>query len=445
MFHAVKLSKSDPTPLYIQLASELGKLIQGGMIAGGTKLPAIRFLSSQLAINRDTVVSAYKLLEQQGLVEGHIGKGTYVLPVMNPTLVVPKKPDDTLYCSSLSFSKDLFPPSLCLSLANEIITTEGWDAFCDPLFRERHFLKQAIANYFSTLGLHPHFAQVRLIKSLDDFYLSLLKYTHKKGVCLESLHDLSTSATIEGLGGSVYEVPLTDQGMDLNSLENHLKTGQIAFIILSPYLQNPTGICYSLGNKEEIIKLAKQYNCLIVEDGTYNEWIYDETPVKPMWKQYPTEPIIHLYHFSKVYLPHFSYSFAILPTQLNKNIIDEIECTFNERLLNYYLKSSFLQNLRQTLYDSTKEKYETLTHFLCRTNTPFTIKSQHGGLSVWVECTSSDLDQLYIQFSKAHLIISPGSLFTKTPPYAGFRLSLTKISFSQISKVILALSHKNLS
>ena len=77
MFHAISLSKSDPTPLYIQLACELAKLIQDGVLVEGFKLPTIRSLSKQLSINRDTVVSAYKLLEQQGLVESFIGKGTY--------------------------------------------------------------------------------------------------------------------------------------------------------------------------------------------------------------------------------------------------------------------------------------------------------------------------------------------------------------------------------
>ena len=78
MFHTIHLSKSDPTPLYIQLASELSKLIQDNYLTEGMKLPTIRSLSKQLSINRDTVVSAYKLLENQGLVESHIGKGTYI-------------------------------------------------------------------------------------------------------------------------------------------------------------------------------------------------------------------------------------------------------------------------------------------------------------------------------------------------------------------------------
>ena len=131
MFHTVQLSKSDPTPLYIQLASELAKLIQANLLKGGTKLPAIRYLSKQLAINRDTVVSAYKLLENQGLVEGHIGKGTYVVPF--PTIVSPTPENTNICCSNLGFPKELFSSSLCLELATKLITEEGWESLLEPV------------------------------------------------------------------------------------------------------------------------------------------------------------------------------------------------------------------------------------------------------------------------------------------------------------------------
>ena len=46
MFCTIHLSKSDPTPLYIQLASELAHLIKIGEIPERTKLPYVHFLVS---------------------------------------------------------------------------------------------------------------------------------------------------------------------------------------------------------------------------------------------------------------------------------------------------------------------------------------------------------------------------------------------------------------
>ena len=110
MFHTIKLSKSDPTPLYIQLASELAKLIQSESLIVGMKLPTIRFLSQQLSINRDTVVSAYKLLENQGLVESHIGKGTYIsAPPLLAPISSPVASPSRICCSHIGVPKYFFP------------------------------------------------------------------------------------------------------------------------------------------------------------------------------------------------------------------------------------------------------------------------------------------------------------------------------------------------
>ena len=116
MFCTIHLSKSDPTPLYIQLASELAHLIKIGEIPERTKLPTIRTLSRKLKINRDTVVNAYKVLENQGLVVAHVGSGTYVSPLTSQKDYESETNLQTISCSTLSFNKDYFPTSLITQL-----------------------------------------------------------------------------------------------------------------------------------------------------------------------------------------------------------------------------------------------------------------------------------------------------------------------------------------
>lgn len=438
MFHTVQLSKADPTPLYIQLATELGKLIQSGLLTGGTKLPAIRFLSKQLAINRDTVVSAYKLLENQGLVEGYIGKGTYVVP-SSPLPLSPSEESATpahAYCSNWGFSKDLFPPSLCMSLTQEIIEKEGWSAFSDPYYRERHFLKQSAAHFLKNVGINPHFAQVRIIKSLDSFFLSLFKYSPKQGICVEDLRDLSTSCYLRSIGAKIHEVPLVADGMDLEVLEKHLRTGNIAYICLSSYLQNPTGLCYSSSNKQKIIELAKTYDCYIIEDGTFSEFIYDDTLLLPMYEHFSKERVIYLYHFSKLYLPYLSYSFAAFPVHMIKRLTDDTECTFNERLLRYYLDSNFLKVSRQTLFKSCKEKYELLYEGLSQYPDKLSISNHHGGLFLWIKSLQFSCVELCEYLTQNNIITSPGSLFTHATTNNYLRISISQLSLEATAQII---------
>ena len=47
-------------------------------IGRGDRLPPTRELAAQLGLNRTTVSADYELLEGEGLIRGHVGRGSYV-------------------------------------------------------------------------------------------------------------------------------------------------------------------------------------------------------------------------------------------------------------------------------------------------------------------------------------------------------------------------------
>jgi GntR family transcriptional regulator len=75
----IRLNQDSGTSIYIQLADQLKYLIGTGGFGPGTRLPAARHLASNLQINRNTVLSAYALLAEEGYVSGHRGGGTVVV------------------------------------------------------------------------------------------------------------------------------------------------------------------------------------------------------------------------------------------------------------------------------------------------------------------------------------------------------------------------------
>src|SRR5256885_7978443 len=78
------LGSFDPdseSPLYRQLYVQVRNLIESGSIARGARLPATRELAGQLGLNRTTVSAAYELLETEGLITGHVGRGSFVADV----------------------------------------------------------------------------------------------------------------------------------------------------------------------------------------------------------------------------------------------------------------------------------------------------------------------------------------------------------------------------
>jgi GntR family transcriptional regulator len=67
-----------PEPIYRQIVEQLRRLIVGGQIGAGEKLPSVRDVAGFHAINPMTVSRAYGLAESEGLLERQRGRGMVV-------------------------------------------------------------------------------------------------------------------------------------------------------------------------------------------------------------------------------------------------------------------------------------------------------------------------------------------------------------------------------
>jgi GntR family transcriptional regulator len=71
----------DPTsgaPPYIQLVHQVEDALRLGYLVPGDRLPRVKDVVASLAINPNTVLKAYRDLEQKGLIAGRPGQGTFV-------------------------------------------------------------------------------------------------------------------------------------------------------------------------------------------------------------------------------------------------------------------------------------------------------------------------------------------------------------------------------
>ncbi len=72
------LNYRDPRPIYEQIRAQLQKMILSGAMLPGEKLPSVRDLAAQLAINPNTIQRAYRELESTGYILSIAGKGSFV-------------------------------------------------------------------------------------------------------------------------------------------------------------------------------------------------------------------------------------------------------------------------------------------------------------------------------------------------------------------------------
>ena len=79
------LDYRDARPIYCQIADNFRSQICAGVLCEGDKLPSVRELAGELAINPNTIQRAYRELEADGWIASVSGKGSFVCGVSTPS------------------------------------------------------------------------------------------------------------------------------------------------------------------------------------------------------------------------------------------------------------------------------------------------------------------------------------------------------------------------
>lgn len=81
--YMISVNFRDSRPLYEQIKESIIKLIMTKSLQENERLPSVRELAVELAINSNTIQRAYRELENEGYIYKISGKGTFVSPQEN--------------------------------------------------------------------------------------------------------------------------------------------------------------------------------------------------------------------------------------------------------------------------------------------------------------------------------------------------------------------------
>ena len=74
----ILISYQSKDPIYIQIVSQIKKLVLDGKLKPGDSIPAMRTLAKDLSVSVITVQKAYEILRDEGFLNTVVGKGTFV-------------------------------------------------------------------------------------------------------------------------------------------------------------------------------------------------------------------------------------------------------------------------------------------------------------------------------------------------------------------------------
>lgn len=74
----LRIEKGSAVPISRQIAGQIARLCASGKLQAGERLPSVRELARQLAVNQNTILRVYERLDRDGLLEMRHGQGTFV-------------------------------------------------------------------------------------------------------------------------------------------------------------------------------------------------------------------------------------------------------------------------------------------------------------------------------------------------------------------------------
>lgn len=104
-------------------------------------------------------------------------------------------------------------------------------------------------------------------------------------------------------GLNVVGIPMDEDGMRIDALEQALETHQPAFVYTIPSFHNPGGQCLSLARRKQLVALSLQHNFIIVADEVYQLLYYTQAPPRALGTFAASGTVLSLGSFSKILAP----------------------------------------------------------------------------------------------------------------------------------------------
>ena len=303
MISDLVLNDRSGVPLYRQLSEVISHHIENGEIQPGERLPATRELAVRLSLNRTTVSAAYATLEQQGLIRGHVGRGSFVIGPSHPPLVMagldweailPRldTPAALPQPAEISFATsrpdhDGFPMAQFRRLAKEVIDSPDaqemlqlgvpsrlWSAAKLPA------RSGAAGGYGAERGRHHYHEWMPA--GARSFSETAGRPRRNDPGRRPGLSWIAKS--VRTAGAHVVSAPVGENGVDPAALETLVARHKPRAVALTPSFQNPTGASIPAANRAAIVDLAVRSGVVLIESDIYSELRY-EGPARPALKR----------------------------------------------------------------------------------------------------------------------------------------------------------------
>jgi 2-aminoadipate transaminase len=447
----VAISPLDPdseVPRFRQLYDKMREMIESGALRRGDRVPATRELAGQLGLNRTTVSAAYSLLESEGLIAGHVGRGSFVTGRAKTMEPAAPAGFSRSRPSELLFPLEDFRRTCAEVIADREIAAIlqlGSPAGYPPL--RRYLLEQSRAER-AALESDDILITSGCQQAFDLLQRVTVEGTGDGTVFIEDPVYLGVRKVFERSGVRVAGVPVGPDGIDLEALEGMIAREHPRLLCVTPNFQNPTGATMPLAARQSLLRIAHAAGVTIIENDIYGPLCYSGDPLPSLKQLDQSGDTILLRSFSKVAFPGLRVGWVIARRSMIEKLTEAKQWSdlhtdqLSQAVLLRFADSGRLERHRARMLSAGRERLEAALE-ACEQYLPPGAKftRPRGGMNLWIELPAAlDAAELLPRAEREGVAYLPGRYFAVSRPQPNaLRISFAGLTPHEIRTGLAAL------
>ena len=478
-------------PLYVQLRDQLRALVHAGELRLGDRIPASRELAAQLGVHRTTVANAYAELESEGLIEGHVGRGTFICgapggrqftPPPRTSVngngnhgvrwealfadertedalsrLMPEVPPGAIAFVTARPTDDCLPAEDVRRCTNAVLRQDGKRILQLGSSDGYPPLKRVLIEMFRGEGLAVKSEQLLITNGCQQALDLLCRAFLRPGdtVLMENPAYPGAIGILAAARVRCLAIPVEasaersgPHGADVEAVESLLLQNRVKMILLTPDFQNPTGTTMPAPERRRLLEVAARHQVPVVEDHIYARLRLRGNPVPSLKSLDRAGVVIHIDSVSKMAYPGLRVGWCIGPEnvierlRLVKQATDLHTDQLSQATVAEFIRRGILPRHLAKMKKVYLSRLEAMEAALER-HMPEEVQwtKPEGGMSIWVTLPLGfDAGELLIHARERGVLFIPGRYFYfQNPKLNTLRLGFAPIDERQIARGIAIL------
>ena len=308
-------------PVYRAIADAIDEDVQKGTLRPGARLPPHRTLADRLGVTVTTITRAYTEATRRGLIDGHVGRGTFIRGTAQT--------DDETDDGPLDLSMNILMPDREVAVLEKHLFARRvlpWTQLLGYVPSRGHLRhRQAMAAWLETCGLVADSERTVLTAGAQHAIAVAVAAVLKPGdtLLVEELTYSGARLLAQQMGLRLRGVGLDGEGVKPDALESAIRATRARVLYCMPRLQNPTSAVMSERRRRQIAALAEKHRLIIIEDDTYGFLSPEREPLAAMLP----DRTIFITSLSKSLFPGLRLGCAVPPAALVDKVTSAVWAT----------------------------------------------------------------------------------------------------------------------